>query len=76
MYSGLPPAGINRSLLGMEWRPSLCSALASRVAVFSLSLSNALGLGRGRNLILRRQDVGGGRTTQGRRHDWIGDKDP
>lgn len=59
--------------LGMDWRPGLPRDLASRAA-FGLILT-ALGLGRSRNLVLRRhRGTGGGHPAQGRRHDWVGDK--
>ena len=70
MHSRLPHAGMGGYLLGMEGVPGLFHALASSVAAFGLSLT-ALGLGRGRKLVLRRQSVGGGRPAQGRRHDWV-----
>lgn len=57
----------------MDWRPGLSRDLASRAA-FGLILI-ALGLGRSRNLVLRRhRGTGGGQPAQGRRHDWVGDK--
>lgn len=75
MPSRLPPPGIEWSLLVMKWGPGLCSALAFRMTMLGLSLA-VLGFGRGRNLLLRRQGAGGGRPAQGRRHDWVGAKNP
>lgn len=42
------------------------------LGVVVLGLSRiALGLGGSQSLVLRRQDVGGGRPAQGRRHDGV-----